>query len=320
MAKTTRIYLASDFHAAEKAWRKYLNAIKLNVYKADIALVAGDFTGKAIVPIVENGGSYSAELFGVQRRAGSAEELATLERDIADVGYYSAVMNAEETDRLTSDPGARDELLHRLMNARMEEWMALATERLGDGGVPLYVIPGNDDDFGIDPILNREGAFVQNADGRVLDMPGGLQLLASGWSNITPWATPREEPEDALEARLETLAGQVRDPRRAVFMIHVPPPDSGLDTAPILDENLRPTISAGDVLRGPVGSLAVRRIIERFEPLLGVHGHIHESGGERKIGRTLCINPGSEANHGILRGYLVDVGPDGIERAMRVEG
>ena len=212
MAKTIRIYLASDFHAAEKAWRKYLNAIKLNVYKADIALVAGDFTGKAIVPIVENGGSYSAELFGVQRRAGSAEELATLERDIADVGYYSAVMNAEETDRLASDPGARDELLHRLMNERMEQWMALATERLGDGQVPLYVIPGNDDDFGIDPILNREGAFAQNADGRVLDIPGELQLLASGWSNITPWATPREEPEDALEARLETLAGQVRDP------------------------------------------------------------------------------------------------------------
>ena len=103
-------------------------------------------------------------------------------------------------------------------------------------------------------------------------------------------------------------------------MIHVPPHDSGLDTAPILDENLRPTISAGDVLRGPVGSRAVRRIIERYEPLLGVHGHIHESGGERRIGQTLCINPGSEANHGILRGYLVDIGPDGIERAMRVEG
>ena len=114
-------------------------------------------------------------------------------------------------------------------------------------------------------------------------------------------------------ARCATRAGPV-------FMIHVPPHDSGLDTAPILDENLRPTVSAGDVLRGPVGSQAVRRIIERYEPLLSVHGHIHESGGERRIGRTLCINPGSEANHGILRGYLVDIGPDGIERAMRVEG
>jgi Icc-related predicted phosphoesterase len=315
-----RIYLASDFHAGEKAWRKFLNAIKLNVYKADVALVAGDLTGKAIVPIVRNGAAYEAELFGVRRRAGSDEELATLQRDIADVGYYSFVSTAEEAERLVGDAEARDRLLHELMNERIAEWMDLADERLGQGQVPLYLIPGNDDDVAIDPILSRDGAFAQNVDGRVVDIPGDLQLLASGWSNITPWNTPREEPEDALEARLETLAGEVRDPRRAVFMIHVPPHDSGLDTAPILDQNLRPTISAGDVLRGPVGSHAVRRIIERFEPLLGVHGHIHESGGERRIGQTLCINPGSEANHGILRGYLVDIGPKGVERALRVEG
>ena len=315
-----RIYLASDFHAAEKAWRKFLNAIKLNVYKADVALLAGDLTGKAIVPIVRNGGAYEAELFGVRRRVGSDEELAVLQRDIADVGFYSFISTSEEAERLASDPEARDVLLHELMNERVGAWMDLAAERLGDGSVPLYLIPGNDDDFGIDPILNRDGAFAQNVDGRVVDMPGDLQLLASGWSNITPWSTPREEPEDVLEARLDSLASQVRDPRRAVFMIHVPPHDSGLDTAPILDENLRPTVSAGDVLRGPVGSTAVRRLIEERQPLLGVHGHVHEAGGERRIGATVCVNPGSEANHGILRGYLVDVGPDGIERAMRVEG
>jgi uncharacterized protein len=320
VADPTRIYIASDFHAAEKAWRKFLNAIKLNVYKANVALMAGDFTGKAIVPIVEDGGSYSAELFGVHRRAGSAEELAVLERDIADVGYYSAVMSTADTERLATDPGARDELLHGLMNARMEEWMQLATDRLADGGVPLFVIPGNDDDFGIDPILDRADFFPQNADGKVLEMPGGMQIMAYGWSNNTPWDTPREVPEEELFERLDALAAQVRDPRRSVFMIHVPPYDSGLDTAPILDENLRPTVSAGDVLRGPVGSTAVRRVIEKYQPLLAVHGHIHESGGERSIGQTVCLNPGSEANHGILRGYLVDVGPKGIERTLRVEG
>ncbi|HET9718785.1 MAG TPA: hypothetical protein VFP55_01775, partial [Solirubrobacteraceae bacterium] len=123
-----------------------------------------------------------------------------------------------------------------------------------------------------------------------------------------------------LLARLHGLAQQVRDPSRAIFMIHVPPYDSGLDTAPILDENLRPTISAGDVLRGPVGSTAVRQIIEEYQPVLSIHGHIHESGGERKIGRTVCINPGSEANHGVLRGYLVDIGKKGVELTQRVEG
>jgi Icc-related predicted phosphoesterase len=285
-----------------------------------VGLLAGDLTGKAIVPIVARDGSYETELLGVRRSARDADGLAQLERDIADVGFYSFVTTADEAQRLSTDEGARDVLLGRLMNERLEAWLALATERLAESGTPLYLIPGNDDDFGIDPVLDRDDFAPVNADGKVLDLPGDLQLLSCGWSNPTPWRTPREETEDELYARLEALAEQVRDPRRAVFMIHVPPHDSGLDTAPILDENLRPTVSAGDILRGPVGSTAVRRLIERYQPLLAVHGHVHESGGERQIGATLCINPGSEANHGILRGYLVDVGADGIELVQRVEG
>ena len=316
----TRIYIASDLHAAEKAWRKFINAISMNVYKADVALLAGDLTGKAIVPIVQRDGGYETELFGVHRAARGEEELARLERDIADVGYYSFITTSQEAERLAGEESDRDALLERLMSERVEAWMSLATDRLSASSVPLYLIPGNDDEFVIDPILDRAGYAPVNADGKVLDMPGDLQLLASGWSNHTPWQTPREETEDELYARLERLAEQVRDPRRAVFMIHVPPHDSGLDTAPLLDENLRPTVSAGDVLRGPVGSTAVRRLIEKYQPLLAVHGHIHESGGERKIGATLCINPGSEANHGILRGYLVDVGRKGIDLVQRVEG
>jgi uncharacterized protein len=184
----------------------------------------------------------------------------------------------------------------------------------------MYLIPGNDDDFAIDPILDRPEFAPINAEGKVLDLPGGLQLLACGWSNHTPWQTPREESEDELYERLDALARQVDDPRRAIFMIHVPPHDSGLDTAPILDENLRPTVSAGDVLRGPVGSTAVRRIIEDYQPVLSIHGHIHESGGERRIGNTVCVNAGSESSMGILRGYLVEIGEDGVERTLRVEG
>jgi Icc-related predicted phosphoesterase len=316
----TRVYIASDLHAAEKAWRKFVNAIRGNVYRADVALLAGDLTGKAIVPIVQRDGRFETELFGVHRRASGEEELAALERDIADVGYYSFVTSAEEADRLSGDETARHDLLERLMQERVEAWMRLATERLADVDVPLYLIPGNDDDFAIDAALDAPGIAPINADGKVLDLPGGLQLLASGWSNHTPWQTPREESEEELYERLDALARQVEDPRRAIFMIHVPPHDSGLDTAPILDENLRPTVSAGDVLRGPVGSTAVRRIIETYQPMLAVHGHIHESGGERRIGDTLCINPGSEANHGILRGYVVDIGKKKIELSQRVEG
>ncbi|HEY2601272.1 MAG TPA: metallophosphoesterase [Thermoleophilaceae bacterium] len=292
----------------------------MNLYKADVALLAGDLTGKAIVPIVRSNGGYSAELLGVRRTARDDGELAQLERDIADVGYYSFVTTAEEAQRLVGNETARDELLERLMNERVEEWMALATERLADSEVPLYLIPGNDDSFAIDPILNRDGYTPVNADGRVIDIPGGLQLLSYGWSNETPWKTPREVTEDELYRRLSELADQVRDPRQAVFMIHVPPYDSGLDTAPILDENLRPTVSAGDILRGPVGSTAVRRLIEERQPLLGVHGHVHEAGGEYRLGATVCVNPGSEAGNGILRGFLVDVADGEVELVQRIEG
>jgi Icc-related predicted phosphoesterase len=285
-----------------------------------VALLAGDLTGKAIVPIVRSNGGYSAELLGVRRTARDDGELAQLERDIADVGYYSFVTTAEEAQRLVGNETARDELLERLMNERVEEWMALATERLADSEVPLYLIPGNDDSFAIDPILNRDGYTPVNADGRVIDIPGGLQLLSYGWSNETPWKTPREVTEDELYRRLSELADQVRDPRQAVFMIHVPPYDSGLDTAPILDENLRPTVSAGDILRGPVGSIAVRRLIEERQPLLGVHGHVHEAGGEYRLGATVCVNPGSEAGNGILRGFLVDVADGEVELVQRIEG
>ena len=316
----TRIYIASDLHAAEKAWRKFINAISMNVYKADVALLAGDLTGKAIAPLVRRGDVLEADLLGVHRVARNDDERAQLERDIADVGYYSFETTADDAERLAGDESARDELLERLMSERLESWLELATERLDGSSVPLYLIPGNDDDFSIDQVLNRPEYAPVNVDGKVVEIPGGLQLLACGWSNHTPWNTPREETEDQLYERLDALARQVSDPRRAIFMIHVPPYDSGLDTAPILDENLRPTVSAGDVLRGPVGSTAVRRIIEDYQPVLSIHGHIHESGGERKIGKTLSINPGSEANHGILRGYIVDIGKKGVELAQRVEG
>ena len=146
------------------------------------------------------------------------------------------------------------------------------------------------------------------------------QLVSMGWSSPTPWSTPRELPEEEFLDRLSGLLAGVRDPRKTVMMTHVPPHDSGLDTAPLLSPDLRPTVSAGDLLRGPVGSTGVRRAIETFKPVLGVHGHIHESGGERQIGETHCVNAGSEANHGILRGFLIDLTADGVERTLRVEG
>jgi Icc-related predicted phosphoesterase len=322
MAKEFRLYVCSDIHASERSWRKFLNAMRTNVYKVDAAVIAGDLTGKALIAVVQgdHGGEvWTATVLGSQRVARDEAELQQLERSIADLGYYAVRVTEAERAAMEADPALVKRIFHDRITHRVREWMTLAAERLDGSGVPVYLMPGNDDDFEIDPIL-AESAYCRNVNEQVVELTPWHQLVSMGWSSPTPWSTPRELPEEVFLDRLSGLLKGVRDPRRTIIMTHVPPYDSGLDTAPLLSPDLRPTVSAGDLLRGPVGSTGVRKAIEMFKPVLGVHGHIHESGGERRIGETLCVNAGSESSMGVLRGYLVDLGEHGVQRTLRVEG
>src|SRR5207247_1274476 len=101
-----------------------------------------------------------------------------------------------------------------------------------------------------------------NTNERVVDLGEGYELASLGWSSPTPWSTPRELPEEEFLDRTSDLPSRTKDPRRAVLMTHVPPHNSGLDTAPLLSPDLRPTLRAGELMRGPVGSTGVRRAIE----------------------------------------------------------
>jgi len=314
-----RLYVVSDFHASDPAWRKLLNAVRMNVYQADAVLYAGDLTGKAMVPIVAVGDRYEASLLGQRRVARNEDELAALERDVASLGYYAFRTTSDEVAALGGDQAKLDALFSKEIRGRVTRWLDLAAERLDGTGVPLVLIPGNDDPYDIDDSL-AASQYCTNADGAVIDIPGDLQVIGLGKSSPTPWRTPREVSEDAFREEIYSLADQAADPRRTIFLIHCPPFGSGLDTAPVLDQNLRLQASAGDLMRGPVGSTGVLEAVQQVRPLLSVHGHIHESGGEKKIGPTLCVNPGSEAGSGIVRGYLIDVSADGVERSFRVEG
>jgi len=62
----------------------------------------------------------------------------------------------------------------------------------------------------------------------------------------------------------------------------------------------------------PVGSTAVRQAIEEYQPLVSLHGHIHESPAANRIGRTLCINPGSDYHTGRIAGCLVTLRSDRV--------
>jgi len=320
MAKYLRCYMCSDLHAANRTYRKLLNAIKMNVYEAQVVLIAGDLTGKAIVPIIaRNNGRYAATFLDQDYLVETGTELQNLENSISDIGYYPHVTDQDEVEALKADETKMKELFRQKMIQRVGDWVSLAEERIGKSGVQFYMMPGNDDDRGVDAMIEQSG-YVVNPVGETIQLNEFHEMISFDYANPTPWHTPREWSEEEYYEHVKASASTLKNVSNAVFMIHVPPYDSGIDTAPELDKTLRPRVTMGDVLRVPVGSTGVRRALQETQPLVSVHGHVHEAGGQGKIGRTTCFNAGSEANQGILRGFVFDLGKDKLERAFRVQG
>lgn len=312
-----RIFFASDVHASEKVYRKFLNAGKF--YKADLIVVGGDLTGKAVVPIIGRGnGVYEATVFGSQRFAKSDEQLNQLISDIRDIGSYPYVTDPEEIARLDSDEQRREELFERLMTETIQRWVGLAEERLKETNIKCFLTPGNDDKFCIDPIL-ESSKYVMNPEGKVTEWYEH-EIIATGYSAPSPWKCPRDVPEEELEKRIESMAHLVKNPERAIFCTHDPPLGTVLAQAPMLDKDLHPVMRGGQTELFDAGSVAVKHIIDRYQPMLALHGHIHESKGIAKVGRTICINPGSEYAEGILHGAVINLQDGKLKGYMLIQG
>lgn len=315
-ASRLRLYYASDVHGSDLCWRKFLNAA--THYSANVLIMGGDLTGKALVPIVSRNGEFVARVIGEERVAKGAAEVEALERAIRHNGQYPLMMSQGEVDALSRDEALVASAFERAMLGSLKAWIDLADERLADKEVAAYVMPGNDDPWAVDEVLSS-GARITACDERIFHM-GDHELLSLGWSNRTPWDSPRELDEDDLYAKLRGLCDQLEDPSRAVLNVHVPPVASGLDTAIEIDESFRPVLRGGHPTEIPVGSSAVRQILEEVQPLLSLHGHVHESKGVTKIGRTVAINPGSDYPSGRLDGCMVDIAGDRVLTQRLVSG
>lgn len=313
----TRLFYAGDVHGSRVCWKKFVNAAAH--YPADALVMGGDLTGKGLVPIVREGdGSYSARVIGEERVARTAEELDQMQQAISMNGMYPLIAEPEEARRLAEDAAWREEALEKALLDELRLWVELADERLGGTDVRAYVIPGNDDPWSIDEVL-ATGTAVIPCDESVQQV-GPHELISFGYSNRTPWRTPRELDEDEIYERLKRLVDRLETPRRAIFNIHVPPYESSLDTAFEVDEDLNYVTKGGRPHEVPTGSPAVRQIIEETQPLLSLHGHIHESRGVTRIGRTVAINPGSDYGSGHLDGCLVHLAPDRVVNHYLVSG
>jgi Icc-related predicted phosphoesterase len=303
-APALRIFFATDVHGSERCFRKFLAAAK--VYEANVLLLGGDVAGKGLIPVVRHNGSVSADVRG-ERVTLPADEVQRLSADINLLGFYPLEVEPDEVAAL-DDPAELDRVFKREIVAQLQGWCELAAQRL-DSAVRIIITPGNDDPLDIDPVL-QAAERVECPERELCDL-GPVVLASMGDVTPTPWNTDREFSEEELAQRIAAMLDQVPEGRPSVINFHCPPYGSGLDTAPELDDNLRPVLRGGRPSFIPVGSKAVREAIKRYRPVVGLHGHIHESRGAQKIGPTLCINPGSDYTADVLRGAIVDIDADG---------
>ena len=309
-----KIFFATDLHGSEMCWRKFLNAAKF--YEADVLICGGDMTGKAMIPIVEENGHYTVTITS-ERQVVGADQVGEIESQIRRRGYYPLHVTPERLQELDENADARKETFRQIMLDGVRRWMNMAEEKLRGSGVRIFVCPGNDDEMEVDDVV-RESGMVELGEGRMVEIDG-FTMISTGWSNHTPWNTHREETEEKLGERIEAMAKNIPDPSRAIFNLHCPPFRSGLDEAPAIDADLK-LMHGGRALR-PVGSTAVRQAIDKHQPLLSLHGHIHESKGAVKLGKTLAINPGSSYEEGILMSAIINLdAKKGIKSYQLVNG
>ena len=312
----TAIFFATDVHGSDICWKKFISAGKF--YKAEVLILGGDMTGKAIVPIIHQGGeTWKAVLLQQDFMLNGQAEVDDMAQKITSRGYYPYRTTPDEIAELGAHPDRIDKIFASEVLKRAGQWLAYADEKLAGTGIRCYVSPGNDDMFELDDLV-RASKQVELVEGTVVQLDANHEMISSGWSNITPWRTYREESEEQLQARFDAMLVRLKNPRQSVFNIHVPPYGSTLDEAPELTADMRPKDAGRSLI--PVGSHAVRKIIDQYQPLLGLFGHVHEGKGAVRQGKTLCINPGSMYEQGRLLGTLINLDRDKVKNYILTTG
>ena len=271
-------------------------------------LLGGDFAGKGLVPVLRDGDELRTEIDG--KRGDACPPTGGTSSPPISTGAASTPRRWTRTNspncartRPRSTSKFRSEIA-----AQAERWCQLAAERL-DPAVRCIITPGNDDPVAADPVYAADKR-VEFPSGTVCDL-GPVAMASLGVVPFTPWSTERECSEEDLAKLISELVESVPDGRQVIMNFHCPPYATGLDDAPELDATLKPVIRGGRPSIVPVGSHAVRDAIKKYQPPVSLHGHIHESRGVQRIGRTLCVNPGSDYSSGVLRGAVVDIAEDG---------
>jgi len=314
-----RIFFAVDVHGSTIVWRKWLSAVQF--YNVNILMLCGDLTGKMLVPLIkQKDGSYLVSFFKSKYTLKTEDEYNKMMQRIENSGNYPFVATVHDIEEMKKNKEKVDSMMNKAIVDRIRQWLDMAMEKVDTKKIQLIVMPGNDDIHQIDEVIRGYGdRGVTSALEKVVDI-GGIETTSFAHVNPSPWDTPRELPEEELAKRIDGLVAKLSDPKKAIFNFHCPPFKTKLDLAPKLDKTLKPVTEGGAVVFDHVGSTSVRNAIQNYQPQIGLHGHIHESGDFDKIGDTPIVNPGSEYGEGVLRGIIVEIEDKKIAKFWRVEG
>ncbi len=300
----TRLFFACDAHGSVTVQRKMVRVHE--AYNCDVVMMCGDLTGKAIVPIVEEKpGRWWSSPWGTKETYKSEKDVERAKNIYEKRGFYWFMTTEPELEEIQSNPDRVQSLFKQLMLERMQHWIELIEEKIPEH-IKVVVSPGNDDAQDIDEMIKKSRRIIFPLE-RVVNIDDTYQMISCEYVNSTPWDTPRECPEEELKERLEIEFGRVESHEDLLCNFHAPPYGTMIDLAPKLDEKARVNVRYGAPEMVPVGSKSIRELFEKYQPILGLHGHIHESGGMEYIGRTLCVNPGSAYTQGMLNAFVIDL-------------
>ena len=205
-----KLFFVTDLHGSEICWKKFLNAGPF--YGADVVILGGDVTGKAMVPIVQrSNGSWEASLQDHLETIETEAEIVEFEKRVMNRGYYPIRVSQEEYVAMQEDADLVDKRFKEVMLDGTERWIAMAEDKLAGTGIRVVACPANDDMFEIDELLTHAHVVETGDEDHPIELDG-FTMISMGWTNPTPWHTFREAEEPELAVRIENALSHASDP------------------------------------------------------------------------------------------------------------
>ena len=312
-----RLLFATDLHGSTTCFKKLVAAFRM--YDADVLVLGGDLSAKALVPIHVSGGRAQFHIFGrslVETGKGCVDRAV---KRVEQVGLYPQVVETSADTQTKGDSQHLESDFQEAIARRLRAWATHAAEKLGQDA-RIYAIPGNDDHPCIDAVLGESNVFV-SVDRRAIEIREGLFICGLGASTETPWSTYRELSEEAIASELASMMAIVPAGAKCIWNVHVPPAGVGIDICDAPDAEGRGSwLTSMSPRQVSAGSSSVADAIRRYRPLLGLFGHVHEGRGIVSVDGTVCVNTGSEYYNSVLHAALVDIEDASVLRSQLISG